>query len=499
MAMTPASNPPYVVQSTCCKLVQTLLNLHIHTQSVYDHGTELCMQNAEGRVYVEFGAGKGYLSSMLADASKARDFVLLDVRGFRNKADRCSVACITAMSVFSQVQPSVQASHEPCLGFSHDGCVTDGGSVVTYAHIIAAAELCIWSIAYLQHMQHTVTSRMHYTGRINAPLSSFAYHSSMARTILSAMRRSLRKLEDLHLQRLTCDIKDFHPAGVEGLSQGQKPWVALGKHLCGAATDFTLRCCASSMQHSSSHLQQQQRPFLSQRPEPSTLEGVPSASSTPGNSCNDHGNSQIQSAAQAQRGALAEKQHLVSAEPGSSWVETARMAATTGADGCSSDPLRNDAAEDSVSCRGRDDQALGEAGVQGFAVATCCHHRCSWQHYVGKPLFKRLEFSPDEFEIISWMTGAVMLPSYGGTYIVKQPIYLARLWHNSSSQCSSKPSQCFPRYKDCGSLATQIHTGFLPILIWLHMGGACCKSTFPCRLVAHYDTGCCDLSVSEVA
>ena len=48
----------------------------------------VCMQNAEARVYVEFGAGKGYLSSMLADASTARQFVLLDVRGFRNKADR---------------------------------------------------------------------------------------------------------------------------------------------------------------------------------------------------------------------------------------------------------------------------------------------------------------------------------------------------------------------------------------------------------------------------
>lgn len=44
-------------------------------------------------------------------------------------------------------------------------------------------------------------------------------------------------------------------------------------------------------------------------------------------------------------------------------------------------------------------------GVQGLAVATCCHHRCSWQHYVGKPLFNQLGFSPDEFEVMSWMTG----------------------------------------------------------------------------------------------
>ena len=76
---------------------------------------ELCMQNAEGRVYLEYGAGKGYLSSMLADASKARDFVLLDVRGFRNKADRCSFAHIIAIFL---CPASVQASHEPCVGLA---------------------------------------------------------------------------------------------------------------------------------------------------------------------------------------------------------------------------------------------------------------------------------------------------------------------------------------------------------------------------------------------
>ncbi len=45
------------------------------------------------------------------------------------------------------------------------------------------------------------------------------------------------------LQRVRADIKDFEPAGMPSLVGGQ-PWVAMGKHLCGAATDFTLRCIA---------------------------------------------------------------------------------------------------------------------------------------------------------------------------------------------------------------------------------------------------------------
>lgn len=46
------------------------------------------------------------------------------------------------------------------------------------------------------------------------------------------------------MQRLRCDIGDFEPAGVGALQEPATRWVALGKHLCGGATDLTLRCCA---------------------------------------------------------------------------------------------------------------------------------------------------------------------------------------------------------------------------------------------------------------
>jgi hypothetical protein len=40
-------------------------------------------------VYIEFGAGKGYLSGMLAEAFHAQKIVLMDNKSFRQKADRC--------------------------------------------------------------------------------------------------------------------------------------------------------------------------------------------------------------------------------------------------------------------------------------------------------------------------------------------------------------------------------------------------------------------------
>ena len=46
------------------------------------------LQNAQKQTYIEFGAGKGYLSSMLADGSDAKQLVVLDNQTFRMKADR---------------------------------------------------------------------------------------------------------------------------------------------------------------------------------------------------------------------------------------------------------------------------------------------------------------------------------------------------------------------------------------------------------------------------
>lgn len=55
----------------------------------------------------------------------------------------------------------------------------------------------------------------------------------------------------------------------------------------------------------------------------------------------------------------------------------------------------------------QDHQAVFVASgvLRGLAIATCCHHACTWQHYVNQPFFKRLGFSPEQFELISWMTG----------------------------------------------------------------------------------------------
>ena len=50
----------------------------------------------------------------------------------------------------------------------------------------------------------------------------------------------------------------------------------------------------------------------------------------------------------------------------------------------------------------------GCGDVVGVFLATCCHHRCEYQHFVGRPQLHRLGFSIEEFGIIrrlsSWAT-----------------------------------------------------------------------------------------------
>ena len=62
------------------------------------------------------------------------------------------------------------------------------------------------------------------------------------------------------MQRAKVDIKDFDPSALRQLKEEGRSWVAVGKHLCGAATDFTLRCCARAAQQSLDQTQSQEQP-----------------------------------------------------------------------------------------------------------------------------------------------------------------------------------------------------------------------------------------------
>ena len=150
--------------------------------------------------------------------------------------------------------------------------------------------------------------------------------------------RTLRRL-GVSLERMKSDIKDFEPAGVPCLGSGQ-PWVGMGKHLCGAATDFALLCLARSAAHSSAKHSDGIGP---------DVEG------------------EVSSRAEHQE----PENHQQDAH--GDWS----LAGSRGA----------------------------RSGLQGFGIATCCHHRCSWEHYIGRSLFQEHGMSKEDFQLVIWMTG----------------------------------------------------------------------------------------------
>ena len=154
--------------------------------------------------------------------------------------------------------------------------------------------------------------------------------------------RTLRRL-GVSLERIKSDIKDFEPAGVTCLGSGQ-PWVGMGKHLCGAATDFALLCMARSAAHSSA-----------------THSNGP-GSDVRGEFCSKAEHQGLENQQQNAHG---------------NWSQAGSAVEAQGA----------------------------RLGLQGFGIATCCHHRCSWEHYVGRSLFQEHGMSEQDFQLVTWMTG----------------------------------------------------------------------------------------------
>jgi len=216
------------------------------------------LADAPDRIYVELGAGKGWLSAWLAGVSGARRLVLLDRQtSFTLKAD-------------------TRLRHTALTRATAD--LRDVDLTALLAH-------------------HMDTSERGLPARPPRPTRS---------------KQQQQQQQGDHASGSPPQLPTFPPL------PNPAPFVALGKHLCGAATDMALRACLAARQ------QQQQ---------------------------------------QQQEGLVG--------EPGS---RTSSTAAAT----------------------------QHQFQLNGFAVATCCHHRCSWRTFVGKRALAAFGITPWEFEALVW-------------------------------------------------------------------------------------------------
>ncbi len=184
-----------------------------------------------------------------------------------------------------------------------------------------------------------------------------ASRASASANAARARRRVLRKLQAagaVRFERLRADIADFDPAGAPLLQRapgdpapGLKPWVAFGKHLCGAAADLALRCAA---RHGAGPASQACAP----------ADGGPAWDARAG-------------------GCTAPADQPAGARAAGDSAAT-RCAAAGGAPPPAGPAAGARAAEGGARAGG----GAAGGGLLGLAVATCCHHRCMWRDYVGK-------------------------------------------------------------------------------------------------------------------
>ena len=116
--------------------------------------------------------------------------------------------------------------------------------------------------------------------------------------------------------------------------------VAIGKHLCGAATDLALKCLANSLR----------RGGVARTAPASSSVSVGAASAATG---------------------------IVPATP----IETGGAAASVPVVAAAVDVTGGEAAAASP-------PVAAAAALRGIAIATCCHQLCSWEHYVGRAFFR---------------------------------------------------------------------------------------------------------------
>ena len=179
--------------------------------------------------------------------------------------------------------------------------------------------------------------------------------------------RLLRKLDGLQFERVRTDLRSFHAPAYPLLAQPGRPWVGIGKHLCGVATDYALRCCLAAAASQAGRSAPASEPELQISSSPghsSAAERVEpcaahAADAVEGERCCSRPHSLLQDARQ---GSLQDAAELGQPERES---------------GCSEAACRGQQGPACQSAVHADSSsgALLSPGCRGLAIASCCHHR----------------------------------------------------------------------------------------------------------------------------
>jgi hypothetical protein len=192
--------------------------------------------------------------------------------------------------------------------------------------------------------------------------------------------------------RVRADIADLRLDKVPAV-RGRSV-IAVSKHLCGAATDFAIRC------------------LLTQR-EGAACWGATTGGADAGGTSDGAGAGAGAGGGSIGAGGTADAAGVGSGrgidDGGSNAAGGGVCNGAASGHGTATDtPPTTTATGAAASTAGASDTATSPVKLRGVGIATCCHHRCSWRHYVAQSWFAGLGFTAADFErmcvMSSWGT-----------------------------------------------------------------------------------------------
>ncbi|KAK9832324.1 hypothetical protein WJX74_006219 [Apatococcus lobatus] len=357
--------------------------------------------------YIEFGAGKGYLSSMLADTTDVQTLALVDSQSFRFKADRFLIR---------KANLTLERQRQDIKDFDPAGlsCLCDSTGWVAFGkHLCGAAtdftlRCCLSSLQQKQDAQYhdnlsASTSRQQDQAKPNNPYGNLPGQepAEQQRASHSAGSNGYHASPD--------KIPGSEAAGQDRLHH-HLPDVGLNAARCGPTS--------ADSSKSAGTLPVAQLPDESQSSIPTLL--VPEQLledarklSIPAETCSGtsapNGAEQCNHISAASQPSL--KQVLIGHQSAASSGDKEGPALLAGRDVHSTSalpslkPVIHEPADSNSTLEplARGPGTASKALNKGVAIATCCHHRCSWNQYVHPEFFLEQGFTAQEFELISWM------------------------------------------------------------------------------------------------
>ncbi|KAG2488324.1 hypothetical protein HYH03_013174 [Edaphochlamys debaryana] len=318
---------------------------------------------------VELGAGKGYLGGTLVEAAGVERLVATDiVAGLRLKADR-HLRHIVFGRHRVDLKDYVPAA-TPEL-WSRGAAAAAPGAETSADRVAEAGKECASRRGQVAARCSPSGAPAPAAARRQADVSGAGGACAIGQDSAENASRAggAGAAESSREGTAAADGGEDAAASGQAAAAGAVKWVAVAKHLCGAATDYGLRACLL--------------PHDAKQRAAAAASASPSASAPAGDGAAAAGAGGINGESTAGAAAVGRKRRRRSGGPGVA-ADGAAEAAPASGDGGGAGP---------------------SPALLGLAIAPCCHHRCGWRAYTGKGLFRRLGLTAEEFELSSWMTG----------------------------------------------------------------------------------------------